>query len=404
MNNEPFERYAEQLTWLAAEPSALTAHINEFGAARGWWLGDRSWQRRSVRFDPDRAPYCALLFESADAPQAFCHVQLYEAVPPQPVCAHERAGLLPLAPLGWLLLTAFPYDSGLPGLPASLRQLQDARVVRYRPGVRCTLRGTDSNGEAAFAKVFSGAQGAVVHAASEALWVAETRGDLDFRVAPPRRFDHAACTLWQGVVPGVPAKELLLGEQGVALAGKLGGALASVRTVTFDAPVEYDAAWQLERTARYAREINRRAPRLAACVDQLMASLQRQHAQLTPRARKSIHGAPHPQQWLIDAERPALVDFDRCGVGDAELDVATFVAEVDFERSAARPTDEINAAFVAGFEMAAGALDGARLALYRTHKHVAKALRLVRGVRVDAPARAAKVLQRCLVMARDGAS
>lgn len=399
MSDGPFERYGQRLAWLAAEPAALLAQIDEIGAARGWWRGDRAWQRRAARFDPGCAPYLRLLFESGQAPQAFCQVHVFEREPAPHTAshAHEHVAAARWPALGWLRLRAFPYDPALPGLAAPLRQLQGAQVVRYRPGLRCTLRGTASDGQTVFAKVFADAQGAAVHATGQALWAAAARGELAFRVAPPQRFDATTWTLWQGAAPGVPAKPRLLGEHGLAVAAQLGRALGSVQAVTFDAPARYDAAWYLERVREHTLELKGRLRASStALIDALDEGFTRQHAQLVPRPLKSIHGAPHPPQWLIDDDGCALVDFDGSGVGDPELDVAMFTAEVEFERSAVQPVQALNAAFVAAFEAAAGALDPARLALYRAHRHVAKALRFVRGIRVDAPLRASRVLERCL--------
>jgi hypothetical protein len=123
-----------------------------------------------------------------------------------------------------------------------------------------------------------------------------------------------------------------------------------------------------------------------------MAAFENTRRGLERRNFRILHGAPHPQQWLVRADGYSLVDFDRCGCGDAKLDIATFVAEVDFENLKSFDVTHINEAFVGGFESVGGSLDLARFGLYRTHKHVAKALRLPRSVRVDGTGKAAALI------------
>ena len=84
----------------------------------------------------------------------------------------------------------------------------------------------------------------------------------------------------------------------------------------------------------------------------------------------------------------ALVDFDRFGLGDPELDAATFLAEADFEDGFAG----IGEAYVAGFADECP-INPRLVEAYRLHKHVAKAERLLGAVRVDAAERALALLR-----------
>jgi hypothetical protein len=381
--------YAEQLRWLGSSQAALTAMAAEAGAQRGWWRADGGWLRCFARFDPLRTAYCTLLFEGGGDVQHFCLIEIHAQIP---ALQTEHEISLPCAPLGWIKLTRFPHDAALTTLPAVLADAGNVRVVRYRPRLRCTLRVDAAPGSASFAKVFADQSGAAVHAAGLSLWDAAARGELGFHVARPQRWDAATRCLWQGVAPGEPAQPHLLGAHGELLAQELGRSLATLSRSSLSAAPVYDAGWQLARTQDSLRELDVRAPQARAALEEIAAALLRTHAQLGPAAPRPLHGAPHPQQWLVGEQGCSLVDFDRCGSGDAELDVATFVAEVDFVNASRHDVARINEGFVRGFESRAGRLDPLRFGLYRAHKHVAKALRLARSVRVDGVSKAAALL------------
>jgi hypothetical protein len=381
--------YEEKLLWLGSHQDALTAMAAEAGAHRGWWPADGHWQRCFARFNPLDAAYCTLLFEGEGDAQHFCLIEV-QAQPPALQTEHEISLLC--APLGWIKLTRFPHDAALTTLPAVLADAGHARVVRYRPRLRCTLRIDTASGSTSFAKVFPDQSGAAIHAAGLSLWDAAARGELGFHVAKPQHWDAATRCLWQGIAPGEPAPPHLLGERGELLAHELGRSLATLSRSSLSAAPVYDAAWQLTRTLDSLRELGVRVPQARAALDEITTAFLRTHARLEPAAPQPLHGAPHPQQWLVGEQGCSLVDFDRCGSGDAELDVATFVAEVDFANAKRHDVARINEGFVRGFEATAGPLDPLRFGLYRAHKHVAKALRLARGVRVDGMSKAAALV------------
>jgi Phosphotransferase enzyme family len=370
----------ERLAWLRDHQQALTELMDAAGARRGWWRANLIWSRQFARFDPLSSPYCTLLFESECDAQHLCLVEAHG----QSIELHSEHEIgLPCAPLGWLKLSRFPHDPALATLPDVLKETAHAKVARYRPHMRCTLRVATESGEVSFAKVFSAAYGAAIHDTGVLLWNASSRGELGFHVARPLRWDADRLCLWQSQVPGAPVQPQLLGEHGPEVAYGLGQSLATLSKSSLPVHEEFSPEWQFERTAAYVRDLAARLPRAASALDALLADFDRIHAQLGPATPVPLHGAPHPHQWLAGPQGYALVDFDRCGRGDAELDVATFVAEVDFENPKRFDVARINEEFVRGFESVAGPLDPRRFGLYRAHKHVAKALRLARGMQVD---------------------
>lgn len=313
MREGAYHQYRERLALLAENRVACCA-IATIGAAQGWWRANRIWRRCYGRFLPEWAPYASLLFESAGLPQQLCRVEIFETPPDAPLATSQA---LHDERLGLLWVTRFPSDPQLPTLPSVLQQAARSKVVRYRPLQRCTLRVGDG-AETRFVIVFPDDRGERVHAAGQALWQAVGRGELGFMVARLDRWNVAAFALWQRAVPGKPVRKELLGCQGGALAMRLGYAAAGRRPL------------------------------------------------------RPIHGAPHAYLWLSDGTRPGLVDFDRLSKGDPELDIATFSAELDFEKQLQLPVQRIAHAHLAGYTEVAGALNVHLLVAYRAHKRLAK--------------------------------
>jgi aminoglycoside phosphotransferase (APT) family kinase protein len=126
-------------------------------------------------------------------------------------------------------------------------------------------------------------------------------------------------------------------------------------------------------------------------VQRLLELLGDAHARLAPRAEKTIHGDPHAEQWLDQGQQLGLLDFESLARGDPELDVAVFLAELDFEDSLQVPVEQLESAFLSGVREVGVILDPARLVVYRAHKRLAKALR---SARADGDLRAAAHLER----------
>ena len=388
-----FEQHRDLLT-ASVSDAVLLPLIAEAGARQSWWRADRTWKRTYGSFDPLQTALITLLFETEAEPQEICHVEIFAAKPEgisdaEFVLAHEA--------FGWLKLTRFPHDAQLPTLASVLKNSPPAKVLRYRPRKRCTIRFEARNGGARqFAKIFPDERGRQLHEESLALWQMAQTGVLQFNVARPCKWEAATRTLWQEAVPGAPIIEQLKSTEGVALAERLGRAAASLAHAPLGPHEVLDAHAQLQRTRRYAEDLCRRVPSLQDEIDLLLARLAALHAAIPARALVPIHGSPHPQQWLVEGERLGLVDFDRFSWGDPELDVATFIAEMDFEDQAKYPVEQINRAFIAGYETLAGELRRDLLAAYRAHKQFSKALKAARSVRPDGETRAAKNLKRAI--------
>jgi len=383
MSETPHHRYQRRLAALEGDDRILDA-IGTVGVRRGWWPEERSWTRTFERFHPGAQPFATLVYQSDAPTQAIAKIEVFDGRPAALTVGEEyRLDRV----LGWLRLMPFHADPQLPGLAATLAVPGQVEVLRYRPGRRCTLRHTGPSG-VRFAKVFASAAGREIHAAGEALWAHAERGDLAFAVARPDHWDEDAGTLWQHPVAGHPIMPGLGGPGAAELAFRMGIALGSLGESTLRPVRRFDAADQLQRTHRAARELGRLVPRLAEPANLKVAELAAFHAARTERPLRPVHGAPHASQWLQSPRGLGLVDFDRFSWGDPELDQAVFLGELDYEEGLAPWAEQIEVALVAGYETVAPRLDRALLQTYRAHKRLGKALRAARALRADGDIRA----------------
>lgn len=371
---------------------ALLSRDDLLGPVLGQWVQcPTEWARVYARFTPGDAasmpqrPYARLVFARADG-KSLVTVDVFEDAPPDGrhewISRHDG--------LGWIGLTPFPSDDRLPSLAAALDVDGDVTVVRYRPGRRCTFR-VERGADVRYGKVFPGDSndgGAAIHDAGIALWQAAACGELGFAVAEPLGWDPERRTLWQRAVRGEPVAPILMGPDAIALGRHLGEALATLTRSSVRPTAAFTSAVQCARSRAYIAELSTRIPAAAEQAAGLMRALEAVHASRPARA-VPVHGAPHVHQWLSDGvDRVALVDFDRVSVGDPELDVATFLGELDFEDGLQVPRSAVAAVFVDGYEAVAGPLDATLSAAYRAHKRLAKALRTARAIRVDGDRRA----------------
>lgn len=281
-------------------------------------------------------------------------------------------------------LVAFPMwaDARLPAL-AHLRSTREhIQAIRYRPGKRCTLRLGENT--PFFVKCVADGRGETINAEARLLHNAQRAGMLGFSVPRPAGWLPGLRMMVQHRVDGRSIVPRIWHD--MELAGRLGSANATLTAAPIRPSLRFDYADQMQRTAKYARRLQRLGGKASMLVDELMRRL----GEITPGpADRPVHGAPHAHQWLEEAGRLALVDFDRFSLGDPELDVATFVAEADFEQ--AEGARSAASAYAAAFG-ACWPFNARLLQAYRTHKHIAKALRIATAIRIDARERAIEIL------------
>jgi Phosphotransferase enzyme family len=350
-------------------------------------LGRPGWTRTYGRLDPRAACYATLVYERAGAEPV--RVDLYEQIV-------SRARELP-APLGWARLLPCREDPALPTLARAHRRHQVEKIVRYRPGKRCTMRGS-KNGALAFVKVFADERGADLADEGALLYETARAGELGFAVARCLGWNGELRAIAHEALPGAPVVEALLGAGGADLAASLARALASLPNSNLAPAHRFGAAEQMARSRRYARKLAQAAPAAEGPVEALVQALAYAHTIAPDTEFRAIHGAPHPHQWLVDGDRFALVDFDRLSLGPVEIDAATFVAELDFESASALPSELVSSAFLRAYGDAVGGCDARVLAIYRAHKHLAKAFKVALSIGTAREARAHRILTRAQAM------
>jgi Phosphotransferase enzyme family len=382
--------FQDALALLASAHDPIPELLEQFCSQRAASQQDRRWKRIFGRFDPDKQPYCAMVYAAGgDAVLTLLVVELYSERPEGVGESYFHDAV------SWAHIATIESDVKLSTLPQLISGVGDVDVVRYRPRMRCTLRVRDhGSGQVRYAKVFPDHTGEEIHRSGVALWQAAERGELGFRVARPAHWDAATRTVWQGCVPGAPVVGALAGESGADMAWRLGHACASLPQSTVRPCLEFSAAHQLEATARNVHALTRYLPGAGKVLETFLSDLTKAHQQYATHAPRPIHGAPHAHQWLADGQELGLVDFDRFCLGDPELDVATFIAEMDFERSTRVPVAQLNQAFIEGYESGGVVLCQPVLQAYRAHKRLAKALRSARAIRPDGTQRALQHLAR----------
>jgi hypothetical protein len=282
-------------------------------------------------------------------------------------------------------------DPALPGLERVLA-LPGARVVRHRSGRRCTIRvGADR-----FVKLYPDEAAEHAHADGLQLWQAAQRGELAFRVARPDGFDPELRAVWQRRVAGAPARDGVRAPTGEELAARLGIAAGTLPGASLRPRRLRDRRSELARSRRRAGELVRRVPELHAPARRLLDALATRLLFLAAAEPRPVHGALHVSQWLDTGAHVALLDYDSLALGDPELDAATFLADIDVENRDRIPVDRLCAAFIAGYEDAAGQLDPQLLAFYRAQRRLEKALRVARARRPDGDRKARRRLRLAL--------
>lgn len=182
--SERAARYAEGLAELA-DGRVVAARVAQWAAGVG--LPMRQWEREYGRFRPGRTPWAVLAYTHPEGLAVRVDI-------------HDTAGRLDS-----MSVSPAAADPALPGLGPVLAELDRARIVRYRPGHRCTVRG-EGRRAPRFVKVAP--DGAQVHADAARLWA--VRGALPFTVAEPLGWDGRTGAAWYGVVPGRPIADEVL--------------------------------------------------------------------------------------------------------------------------------------------------------------------------------------------------
>ena len=382
--------YRQQLSIMACD-----AEILQIAGKRKGCAPERRWRRIYGRFQPDTEPYAIAVFETEGRPQSIFGVEIFACRPPW---AEESGEWVEHQELGHIRFTPFTFDPALETLRSVLSAHPGALILRYRPLRRCTIRVQEGD-RFHIAKIYPHwferkNRGQQLVAQGQALCRSVHQADLSFSVARPERWDSEKRTLWQEYVDGNSVWPSLSAQNGRELAFRIGEAAASLTRSQLNPDRILDAAAQLAASTKYAEELARRVPQAASQLRQCLQALQAIHDRAgTGRALRPVHGDMAPGQWLVAGSKLYLLDFDDFAFGDRELDVATFLHELEIGLPSACACEEIGNAFLRGYETIARRLNPNLLAAYLCHKRLYRALTRARTLRPDGDARALQVLQ-----------
>lgn len=349
----------------------------------------------------------------------------------RPAASPGLAGELFLdAPLvledGAMVVREYPDDAGIRGLerlqepakfaaelaagldPAS-RPVREAgvsiQVVRYKPGVRLVLR-CDVNWRARDGRTreetcyvrFDAA--ATAAAGLELATRLQAQLPADGSVVLPTEAFRAADGLFS--VAGRRRGDLLAlrMKTPAARAGSLGAARTLARFHGLDDAAvprrtSADARAELLRRIRPARGY---APALAREIHHLHAAIEGLRDGTPPGPEGLVHGDFHPGQVLVDGDRIVLLDLERVHRGETASDLGSWAAQLDLlaVRGKISDAERPAALFLDAYAAAGGALpDPARLRFWTAAALLELALREMRRLKGDWPARTAAILERC---------
>src|SRR3954467_1625353 len=124
--------YRQQLRLLVGD-----AEILQLASNRPCCSPERSWRRIYGRFKPDSEPYATTVFEAEGSPQSIFRAEIFTF---RPAWAEDSEDWVEHPELGHIRFAPFPLDRSLKTLASVIAAHPHARVLRYRPLRRCTIR------------------------------------------------------------------------------------------------------------------------------------------------------------------------------------------------------------------------------------------------------------------------
>jgi aminoglycoside phosphotransferase (APT) family kinase protein len=263
-----------------------------------------------------------------------------------------------------LIAQSYVDDPAFVGLAEALQQYASCEVLRYREGKRITIAALDNRIGAVVVKYIAKGASEIVARLSA---VERVKDELEFAVSRPVDFVPESNLFVQTRLAGEPV-DVESSLISIPLVRAMAVAIRSLHESSALFNSRFDEVSQRARTERYLGLIKSKFPDVRQSIAAIQSKLAwleehifRRRAELVP-----THGSLHSHQWLNDDGRLVLVDFDRAAMGHPELDIATFLAEFDYE--APTIAAKVNPAFLSQFR----GHDPQTLLFYRAHKHLSK--------------------------------
>lgn len=223
-----------------------------------------------------------------------------------------------------------------PGAAAPRVTLEDARVVRHKPGRRAlvdySLRIEPPPGRGARLRLLGKCRARGTDWRTFRAVRALRAAGLDGRegVEVPRAVGVVPeLRMWlQERAPGATAWEGLAGDRGEALARRIAEALARLHAAPVEPPRHHAIADELRILDERLRAVARLRPAWAARLGRLAEACRRRAADAPASEPRGIHRDFHPDQVIVSSACLALVDLDLYCAGDPALDAGNFVAHL----------------------------------------------------------------------------
>ncbi|MFT3721437.1 hypothetical protein [Pseudorhodoferax sp.] len=215
------------------------------------------------------------------------------------------------------------------GVPGAA--VDSAQLVRHRPGRRALVAYRVALPDGAACEVLGKLRAKGLHraghAVQHALWL--RRGELAAFSVPEPLAAWPERAMWlQRRAPGHPATERLLPGADTAPAAAIGRALAALQASGIDSGQRWSNADELAMLRQRLAEAAARLPALAARIGLLSEGCAALAARLPVPVAACLHRDFYPDQVLLGAGPPVLLDFDLCARGDAALDAGNFIAHL----------------------------------------------------------------------------
>ena len=235
---------------------------------------------------------------------------------------------------------------GLPEFQASAARILrcDVKLLRFRPGRRCTVRLKVWLREKESGDIYNRVlYGKIYHDLEKARHVYQQMLSLSSSISA--KHDHVAFAaasaflpdlvmVLQDPVEGAPLDSLISCDteacdlRGFAGTMAAASALAAFHTIGLAAGKPRSITSELARFKKRGARIGQVNPELSANIIQLADALSAWLDTLDQWGATIclVHGDCKPSQFLINDQRVALLDFDHCGLADPAVDVGTFLA------------------------------------------------------------------------------
>lgn len=217
-------------------------------------------------------------------------------------------------------------------------KLRQIRVVRYKPGRRCLVEyelevmGPETPHEVITLLGKARAKGLDIatYRLCEALWISGFHEESYDGISVPQPIGVVPeLNMWfQLKVQGTPATDLLMGSDGIELAGRIAEAIHKVHRLNIPARRRHTMADELSILRERLAAVAENNPMWKDRIEWVLAACHRLGSSMPEPGAAGIHRDFYPGQVIVNGNRIYLVDFDLYCEGDPGLDIGNFAGHL----------------------------------------------------------------------------